>query len=124
MSALPARFAERDLAIEVLESGVEVRLVWSGRSTDREPGLFLMPIFNQLLDRVRGDPKRIAMDFTKVEYMNSSTFAPLVKLLDAARRSGASVVLEYSPSRNWQALSFSALRTFETPDGRIAVRTK
>lgn len=124
MSALPARFAERDLAIEVSESAEEVRLAWSGRSTDREPGRFLMPIFNLLLERVRGDPKRIAMDFTRVEYMNSSTFAPLVKLLDAARRSGASVVLEYSPSRNWQTLSFSALRTFETPDGRIAVRTK
>ncbi|HSN93264.1 MAG TPA: STAS domain-containing protein [Anaeromyxobacteraceae bacterium] len=124
MSALPARFAERDLVIEVQESGEEIRLVWSGKSIDREPGRFLMPIFNQLLERVRGDPKRIAIDFSRVEYMNSSTFAPLVKLLDAARRSGASVVLEYSPSRNWQTLSFTALRTFETPDGRIAVRAK
>jgi hypothetical protein len=124
MSALPARFDDRDLAIEVRESAEEIRLVWSGRSTDREPGRFLMPIFDQLLERVRGDPKRIAMDFSKIDYMNSSTFAPIVKLLDAARRSRASLVLEYSPSRNWQALSFSALRTFETPDGRIAVRTK
>jgi hypothetical protein len=124
MSQLPGRFEDRDLAIEVQESRDEIRLVWSGRSTDREPGRFLMPIFNQILERVRGDPKRIAMDFSKVDYMNSSTFAPIVKLLDAARRSGAKVVLEYTPSRNWQALSFSALRTFETPDGRIAVRTK
>jgi hypothetical protein len=124
MNGLPARFDDRDLAIEVQESADEVRLVWSGRSTDREPGRFLMPIFDKLLERVRGGPKRIAMDFSRVDYMNSSTFAPIVKLLDAARRSGASVVLEYTPSRNWQALSFSALRTFETPDGRIAVRTK
>jgi hypothetical protein len=124
MNALPARFAERELVIDVQDAQGELRLVWSGRSTDRDPGKFLMPIFQDLLERVRGDPKRITMDFTKVEYMNSSTFAPIVKLLDMARRSVASITLEYTQSRKWQTLSFSALRTFETPDGRIAVRAK
>lgn len=124
MSAQPARFAERELVIDVQDGPGELRLVWSGRSTDRDPGKFLMPIFQDLLERVRGDPKRITMDFTKVEYMNSSTFAPIVKLLDMARRSASSVTLEYTQSRKWQTLSFSALRTFETPDGRIAVRAK
>lgn len=124
MSALPDRFAERELVIDVQDGPGELRLVWSGRSTDRDPGKFLMPIFQDLLERVRGDPKRITMDFTKVEYMNSSTFAPIVKLLDMARRSSSSVTLEYTQSRKWQTLSFSALRTFETPDGRIAVRAK
>lgn len=124
MSALPARFAERELVIDVQDGPGELRLVWSGRSTDRDPGKFLMPIFQELLERVRGDPKRITMDFTNVEYMNSSTFAPIVKLLDMARRSASSVTLEYTQSRKWQTLSFSALRTFETPDGRIAVRAK
>ncbi len=124
MTPLPPRFADKDLVIDVQDAAAEVRLAWSGRSTDRDPGRFLMPIFQELLERVRGDPKRITMDFTGVDYMNSSTFAPIVKLLDQARRSGASVSLEYNPSRKWQTLSFSALRTFETPDGRIAVRTK
>ena len=56
--------------------------------------------------------------------MNSSTFTPIVKALDESRRLAVPVTLEYSLARKWQALSFSALRTFETLDGRIKVRGK
>jgi hypothetical protein len=44
-----------------------------------------------------------------------------VKALDEAQRAGVPLVLEYSLARKWQALSFSALRTFETQDGRISI---
>jgi hypothetical protein len=64
------------------------------------------------------------MDFSGLDYMNSSTFTPVVKALDESRRLSVPVVLEYSLSRKWQSLSFSALRTFETLDGRIKVRGK
>jgi hypothetical protein len=124
MSTLPPRYAEKELVIDVVEDRDAVRLVWSGKSTDRDPGRFLMPILLSVLERVRGDPKRIVLDFANIDYMNSSTFAPIVKLLDEARRSATSVILEYTPSRKWQSLSFSALRAFETPDGRISVRAK
>jgi hypothetical protein len=115
---------EKELVIDVVEEPSAVRLIWSGKSTDRDPGRFLTPILLHVLERVRGDPKRIVLDFANIDYMNSSTFAPIVKLLGEARREGTSVVLEYTPSRKWQALSFSALRAFETSDGRIAVRAK
>jgi hypothetical protein len=124
VSTLPPRYAEKELVIDVVEDRDAVRLVWSGKSTDRDPGRFLMPILLSVLERVRGDPKRIVLDFANIDYMNSSTFAPIVKLLDEARRSATSVILEYTPSRKWQSLSFSALRAFETPDGRISVRAK
>jgi len=65
MSALPARFADRDLAIEVQESAGRgpPRLV--GRSTTRAralPHAHLRPAAGE----GPGDPKRIAMDFTKI----------------------------------------------------------
>ena len=124
MTTLPARFSDRDLSIDVVESPGELRLVWKGRSTDREPARVLRPVFDAVLEKVRGDRLRLVMDFTGVDYMNSSTFTPLVKALDESRRLNVPIVLEYSLARRWQALSFSALRTFETLDGRIKVHGK
>jgi len=122
--ALRHRYADKELVIDAAEDAATVRLTWSGKSTEREPGRFLVPIFTDVLALATPAGKRIAMDFTAVEYMNSSTFTPIVKLLDEARRAGVSVLLEFDGARKWQALSFSALRAFETPDGRIAVRSR
>ena len=71
--------------------------------------------------RIRDARLPLVMDFSDLEYMNSSTFTPVVKALDESRRLAVPVVLEYSLTRKWQALSFSALRTFETLDGRIKI---
>ena len=118
MSA-PENFVDKELSLELTESGAEVRLVWRGKSNEREPGRFLMPVLRAAFGRSQAGKKPLALDFTSLEYMNSSTFAPLVKLLDEASRDGGRVQLEFSHGRRWQALSFSALRAFETPDGRI-----
>ena len=83
-----------------------------------------MPVLSDSLRRARDARLPLVMDFSDLEYMNSSTFTPVVKALDESRRLSVSVVLEYSTSRKWQALSFSALRTFETLDGRIKVNGK
>ncbi len=120
---LSPRYQDRDLVLEVSEGDALV-VAWRGKSNDREPGRFLVPVFAQLLARAAEAKKPIVMDFSAVEYMNSSTFTPLVKLLDEAKRAGAGVVLQYDSQTKWQALSFSALRAFETPDGRIAVRAR
>ncbi|HET6438859.1 MAG TPA: hypothetical protein VFG59_12400 [Anaeromyxobacter sp.] len=115
------RWAEGELRLEVRPGAGELRLAWLGRSADREPGRFLLPLLGQLLEECRAAGLRLHLDFTALEYMNSSTFTPIVKTIDGARRAGVSIALEYSQARKWQALSFSALRTFETPDGRVAV---
>jgi hypothetical protein len=115
------RYSEGDLALEVAERPGELRVVWSGKSADREPGRFLVPVLGEVLARARAAGAKLVLDFSALEYMNSSTFTPVVKLLDEARKGNVSVVLEYSLARKWQALSFSALRTFETLDGRISV---
>ena len=83
-----------------------------------------MPVLSEALERAKAEGLGLALDFTGLEYMNSSTFTPVVKALDESRRLAVPVTLEYSLTRKWQALSFSALRTFETLDGRIKVRGK
>jgi hypothetical protein len=80
-----------------------------------------VPVLGQVLERARAASARLVHDFSNLEYMNSSTFTPVVKTVDEARRAGVPIALEYSLARKWQALSFSALRTFETSDGRVSV---
>ena len=121
MTDIVNRYVEGDLALEVSERPGEVRVVWRGKSADREPGRFLVPVLAEVLERARTANAKLVHDFSPLEYMNSSTFTPVVKAVDEARRVGVQLVLEYSLARKWQALSFSALRTFETQDGRISV---
>jgi hypothetical protein len=118
------RWEQGELALELARAGGELRLAWLGRSADREPGRFLVPVLADAMERARAEGVPLVLDFAGLEYMNSSTFTPVVKCLDDSRRLGIPVVLEYSLSRKWQSLSFSALRTFETLDGRIKVRGK
>jgi hypothetical protein len=124
MSDVVKQYAQGELTLELSRTPRELRLAWRGKSADREPGRFLMPVLAEALERARADGVPLALDFSELDYMNSSTFTPVVKALDESRRLSVPLVLEYSLSRKWQALSFSALRTFETLDGRIKVRGK
>lgn len=113
-----------ELTLELSQTPHELRLRWRGKSTDREPGHFLVPVLAEAFESARAAGVPLVLDFAELDYMNSSTFTPVVKALDDSRRLSVPVVLEYSLSRRWQALSFSALRTFETLDGRIKVNGK
>lgn len=123
-SGMVKRWEEGALTLELLASLDELRVVWSGKSSGREPGRFILPVLQDAIEQARAGGARLVLDFRGLEYMNSSTFTPVVKAIGDARKAGVPVVLEYSLERKWQALSFSALRTFETLDGRIQVQGK
>ena len=121
MAEAVRRWAQGELSVEAHPGAGELRLVWRGRSAEREPGTFLAPLLSQAVESCKRGSQRLTLDFSALEYMNSSTFTPVVRAIDEARRAGVAIALEYSQAKKWQALSFSALRTFETPDGRVAV---
>jgi hypothetical protein len=114
-------FTDNTLTLELAESPERVVLAWKGKSNDREPARFLVPVLEKALSRGEGGKREVVLDFSALDYMNSSTFSPLVKLLDQAAKGGHRVSLVYSQARKWQALSFSALKAFETGDGRVRV---
>ena len=118
------RWTQSSLVITLLPSPTALRLQWEGKSTAREPRLFLVPVLLEAFESARAAGLPLVLDFTALEYMNSSTLTSVVRGLEESRRLAVPVVLEYSLAKLWQALSFDAFRTFETPDGRIKVLGK
>ena len=117
----PRRWQQGQLVLEAQPGAGELKVVWSGRSDERDPARFLGPLLSHLVDTCRQAQARLRLDFTALDFMNSSTFTPVVRAIAEARKAGVPIALEYAQAKRWQALSFSALRTFETSDGSVAV---
>lgn len=120
--AHPQIFENNLLKITLFEEDNSINIKWNGKSTDRDPSAFIMPILLNVLDLSGGDNKAIKMDFTELEYMNSSTITPIIKILERAKRGNNFLTIIYKKSLKWQDLSFSALEIFQTQDQRVEIK--
>lgn len=115
-------FQHGDLKLEARDGATGPVLTWLGRSTARDPGNFIGPILGNLFKQASGAGKGLLLDFRKLEYMNSSTITPVIRLLHEAKKNGGKVTILYTAASRWQDLSFSALTIFATEDKRIEIR--
>ena len=107
-------FTENKLLIQVEEHKDKIKIFWIGESTSRNPAQFLDPILQTTF-------KRLILDFTKAEYMNSAAIIPIIKILKLAGDTGLSVQVFYNQFERWQSVLLGELRIFETEDDRIQV---
>ena len=114
-------FTDRQLKLELQESN-DIRLTFGGRSTARNPGEFVLPIMLRSLDRAVAAKKKLVLDFRELEYMNSSTVTPVIKLLEQAKQRGCTLTVLYKKDLKWQAVSFSALEILHSNDSHIEIR--
>jgi len=89
-------FQLRALRLELTETSDAVYVKWFGRSTDREPGHFILPVLITALQLATGANKGVVLDFHKAEYFNSSTITPSSA---SWRRSSA------APSTSWSCIT-------------------
>jgi hypothetical protein len=115
-------YKNEGLTLEVREDERAIDVSWIGKSTAREPGTFLSPILTDVLKQSKAANAAISMDFRQLEYMNSSTITPVIRMLNEAKRGDTRVAILYQDKLRWQELSFSALRIFQTDDKRIEIR--
>lgn len=118
----PEIFENNLLKITVQNEKDQIEVKWNGKSVERDPGTFITPILLNVLELSSSSNKVITMDFTELEYMNSSTITPIIKVLERAKRSNNHLTVVYKRSLKWQDLSFSALEIFQTPDQRVEIR--
>ena len=99
----------------------KIVLHWTGKSTEREPSKFLIPIFDEVDAICEKENKLLELNFTELEFMNSSTITPIIKLLNKAKTTGRRVSIIYKKSLKWQELSFTALFIFQTNDNQLQI---
>ena len=100
------------LKIEVEENNDSIISKWTGKSINRNPGKFITPILVNILKKSSDRNKRIILDFRELNYMNSSTITPIIKVLERAKRGSIKVTVLYEKNLKWQDLSFTALEIF------------
>ncbi len=116
------KYTNELLNISVIEKDDQILLHWSGKSVNRKPNIFITPILIKALKRSSDYDKRMILDFCDIEFMNSSTITPIIKILERAKRSKVNVTVKYLESLKWQHLIFSALEIFKTKDQRILIQ--
>ena len=110
------------LKLEVMENPDSISVDWKGKSTERNPGSFLTPILLKILKNSSDTNKCIVLDFRSLQYMNSSTITPIIKILERAKKSNKRLTVLYDKSLKWQELNFSAIEIFQTKDRRIQIK--
>ena len=115
-------YVSHSLKLEIQENADSITTSWTGKSIDRNPGQFLNPILVKLISKGNETHKRIVLDFRKLDYMNSSTITPIIKILERAKRGKMNVTVQYNKLLKWQDLSFSALKIFQTKDKRVEIK--
>jgi len=114
-------FNSHSLFLTLSEERETILVTWTGRSTSRDPAEFLVPILTRALDRAAELSQPLTLDFRLVQYFNSSTITPVVRLIEEAKRRGARVAINYDKSLRWQELSFSALQVLHGGDHRVRI---
>jgi hypothetical protein len=116
------RFENEGLLIDYRFVERTIRLVWSGRSTARNPSEVLNPYLEKVAETAKGLGVDVEMHLQRLEYLNSSTIAALIRALRILRRQKTKTVLIYDGELGWQQRSFEALSVFQGSDGLVEIR--
>jgi hypothetical protein len=88
----------------------ELHVLLTGKSTSRDAGKTLAPLFDRTLAAARDERRAVTLHFERLEYFNSSTIAALVQFIRAAQDRAVVLTVRYDAGQRWQALSFDALK--------------
>jgi serine phosphatase RsbU (regulator of sigma subunit) len=112
-------FHEGELRIEVATDDEVVTARWLGKSQLREAGKALGPFLDELLERLQG--RRLVLDFSGLEFMNSSTFVPVTRVVRRAATGRLPLLVRYSPAITWQRAPFEMLRRIVGPASSVII---
>jgi hypothetical protein len=114
-----------DLRIEAsLADGPPIlSLSWHGKSNARQADQMLLPYLERMLERAVADKRLLELHFEMLSHFNSSTIASVIQLIQLAQQRAARLVVVFDPRRQWQRLSFDALKVFVSSDGCFELRT-
>ncbi len=121
MSDSEMRFEQGGLVISLSRNGNLGRMAWLGTSDSRDPSEFLEPVFRRALEKLQDC--QLVIDFSGLEFMNSSTVSPIIALLKNIDAKGISCSVQFSDV-DWQRTHMRCLRTISRALPHITVDTK
>lgn len=92
-------YEQDGFSVSVDFTPMQATIAWLGVSDARNPQEFLGPVIQELSEKLQGVP--ITVDFSRLEYMNSATVAPMVSMVRALDASGQPVLIRFSKD-GWQ----------------------
>jgi anti-anti-sigma regulatory factor len=102
------RFEQGGLVISLNHTGNVATMTWLGTSDSREPSEFLDPVFRRVLGEIRDC--ELVIDFSGLEFMNSSTVSPIIALLKRVNSQGVKCSVQFSDV-DWQRTHMRCLQT-------------
>lgn len=90
-----------------LEKGTKVVMSWLGISNARDPSIEIDPYVDNVLNELNS--REIELDFSRLEYMNSSTVTPIIRMIRALDKKNVKTLVIYQRTSKWQQASFKAL---------------
>jgi len=89
-------YVSNSLKLEIQEKPDSITTDWIGKSIERNPGQFLNPILVKLVNKSNETHKRMVLDFRRLDYMNSSTITPIIKILERAKKGKTNITILYN----------------------------
>jgi hypothetical protein len=113
------KLGKLEAVIEDTASG-PVCIAFRGESEGPDAAQKLRGLFDQYFDVVAN--RGLQLDFRSLDYMNSSTFPPIVEVIRRLHQSGASIKVLYSKDKAWQRTPFSAISAIASVYDNLSVQ--
>ena len=96
-----------DLKIDIIEDKLVTSIIWRGRSRSLNPEKTLDRYLEELQPGLVG--RKVIVDFTELEAMNSSTVPPLLTFIRELETRNIPAFVIFNDSEHWQKASFIPL---------------
>ena len=123
---LDSEYQTPDLSLRVTidEDNQTIKLSFYGKSKAQSPSDFLNPILQEICSRAIKGNKNIILDFYHLEFMNSATVSPIIKLWAQLKTLGISLTVEFNSELMWQKANFMAFSIFEKESKLFNLRAR
>jgi anti-anti-sigma regulatory factor len=91
-----------------------------GESDSSDAAALLRGLFDRYFDAACA--RGLSLDFSALDYMNSSTFPPIVELIRRLHERGVAIAISYSKDQAWQRTPFKALSSIAAVYKNLIVR--
>ena len=110
------------LEIVISKKGKTTVMTWIGQSNAQNPSKLLRPYFEDVINQLENS--EIAIDFSKLKYMNSSTVFPIIQFFKKLDKNGIDTVASYDAESSWQAPSFRAMNMLSSVIKHLKIKAK